>query len=62
LTLACAWCNFGYKYQINTTMKRILFLIAIICSLTVNAQNYLITFAGTGASNNVDSVKVENLM
>jgi len=43
-------------------MKRILFLIAIICSLTVNAQNYLITFAGTGASNNVDSVKVENLM
>lgn len=42
-------------------MKKILFLIAIICTLTANAQNYFITFAGTGAANNVDSVKVENL-
>ncbi len=43
-------------------MKNILFLLAIFCTLTVNAQNYFITFAGTGAANTVDSVKVENLM
>ncbi len=43
-------------------MRRILFLLAIFYSLTANAQNYFITFAGTGASNTVDSVKVENLM
>jgi uncharacterized protein (TIGR02145 family) len=42
-------------------MKRILFLVAIFCTLTANAQNYFITFAGTGAANTVDSVKVENL-
>jgi uncharacterized protein (TIGR02145 family) len=42
-------------------MKKILFLIAIFCTLTANAQNYFITFAGTGAANTVDSVKVENL-
>jgi uncharacterized protein (TIGR02145 family) len=43
-------------------MKRILFLIAIFCTLTANAQNLFISFAGTGAANSVDSVKVENLM
>jgi uncharacterized protein (TIGR02145 family) len=42
-------------------MKRIFFLIAIFPALTANAQNYFITFAGTGAANTVDSVKVENL-
>ena len=36
--------------------------MAIFCTLTTNAQNYLISFSGTGASNSVDSVKVENLM
>jgi len=30
-------------------------------ALKTNAQNYLISFAGTGASTTVDSVKVENL-
>ena len=42
-------------------MKELLFAIAVCCSLTINAQNYLISFAGTGASTIVDSVKVENL-
>jgi uncharacterized protein (TIGR02145 family) len=42
-------------------MKTELFLVAIFCSLSANAQNYLISFAGTGASNTVNSVKVENL-
>jgi uncharacterized protein (TIGR02145 family) len=42
-------------------MKRILFLIAIFPALTANAQDYFISFGGTGASNTVDSVKVENL-
>jgi hypothetical protein len=42
-------------------VKRILFLIAIFFALEVNAQDYLITFAGTGAANTVDSVKVNNL-
>lgn len=42
-------------------MKKLLFLIIIICSLELNAQNYLISFAGTGASSTVNSVKVENL-
>jgi len=42
-------------------MKKFLFLIAIFCALKANAQNYLITFAGTGASATVNSVKVENL-
>jgi uncharacterized protein (TIGR02145 family) len=42
-------------------MKKVLFLIAIFCVLKTNAQNYLITFAGTGSSTTVNSVKVENL-
>jgi Secretion system C-terminal sorting domain len=33
----------------------------ILCTINTNAQNYLIYFAGTGASTNVESVKVENL-
>ena len=36
-------------------------LILIIFSGNIRAQNYLISFAGTGASSTVDSVKVENL-
>jgi uncharacterized protein (TIGR02145 family) len=42
-------------------MKKVLFLIAIFCASNTNAQNYLITFAGTGASSIVNSVKVENI-
>ena len=42
-------------------MKRLLLLIVIFCAIKVNAQNYLISFAGTGASTTVNSVKVENL-
>jgi uncharacterized protein (TIGR02145 family) len=36
-------------------------ILLIIAILKVHAQNYLVGFAGTGASINVDSVKVENL-
>jgi hypothetical protein len=38
-------------------MKRILFVIAIFCTLNANAQPYSISFSGAGLS----SVKVENL-
>jgi uncharacterized protein (TIGR02145 family) len=42
-------------------MKKLLFLLAIICVLKANAQNYLITFSGSGAATTVSTVKVENL-
>jgi uncharacterized protein (TIGR02145 family) len=42
-------------------MKNLLFIIFIFFALTANAQNYLISFAGTGASTTVLTVKVENL-
>jgi hypothetical protein len=42
-------------------MKRIFFGFAILATLQVNAQNYLIKFAGAGASKTVSEVKVENL-
>ena len=42
-------------------MKIQLFLISIFCALNANAQDYLITFTGTGASTTVSTVKVENL-
>jgi uncharacterized protein (TIGR02145 family) len=42
-------------------MKKLLFLIAVSCGLASNAQNYLISFAGSGAANTVSTVKVENL-
>jgi uncharacterized protein (TIGR02145 family) len=42
-------------------MKKVLFIIAIFCVLKANAQNYLITFAGAGASVSVDNIIVENL-
>ena len=35
--------------------------IMTISAYTVTGQTYLITFTGSGASNTVDSVKVENL-
>jgi uncharacterized protein (TIGR02145 family) len=43
-------------------MKKLFLLIAVFCVLKINAQNYLISFAGTGASTTVNTVKVENLM
>jgi uncharacterized protein (TIGR02145 family) len=40
----------------------ILLLIIILFLLkNINAQDYLISFAGTGASNTVDSVKIDNI-
>ncbi len=42
-------------------MKKLLFLIAIFCALEAPAQNYLISFTGTGAATTVSTVKVENL-
>jgi uncharacterized protein (TIGR02145 family) len=42
-------------------MKRILFILTIFWTLRTYSQPYLITFAATGESNIVESVKVENL-
>ena len=38
-----------------------MFVLAIFSVLTLNAQNFQITFSGTGASTTVNTVKVENL-
>jgi uncharacterized protein (TIGR02145 family) len=43
-------------------MRSLLFLIAVFCVINVNAQNYLITFEGSGESTTVTTVKVENLV
>jgi uncharacterized protein (TIGR02145 family) len=42
-------------------MKKLLFLIAISCSLQVTAQDYLINFAAAGDAKFVSTVIVENL-
>jgi uncharacterized protein (TIGR02145 family) len=42
-------------------MKRLFFGFAFLMTIQVNAQNYLIRFAGTGAATTVSQVKVENL-
>ncbi len=42
-------------------MKNLFFLIVICFTLTANGQSYLISFAGSGASGSVGTVKVENL-
>ncbi len=42
-------------------MKRVLFLICIFCALKANAQNYLISFEGSGPTTSVSTVKVENI-
>ncbi len=42
-------------------MKTILFLMMFLWSANLNAQNYLISFTGTGESTTVSTVKVENL-
>jgi len=38
-----------------------IFLLLIFAIVKIQAQNYQISFTGTGASNTVDSVKVENI-
>jgi hypothetical protein len=43
------------------TLRKLLFVFAIFVTFSVNAQNYLISFEGNGASNIVSTVKVENL-
>jgi uncharacterized protein (TIGR02145 family) len=43
-------------------MKTVVFsILLMIAAFEMDAQNYLIRFAGTGGSTSVDSVKVENL-
>ena len=42
-------------------MKRLLLLALCILVYDANAQNYLISFASTGASSTINTVKVENL-
>lgn len=42
-------------------MKRLLPLAAFLCVFQVNAQSYLVNFKGTGESDIVNEVKVENL-
>lgn len=42
-------------------MKRLLFLAIFISVIDANAQNYLISFAGTGSASPINTVKVENL-
>jgi uncharacterized protein (TIGR02145 family) len=42
-------------------MKKLVFALLVFSVLTLNAQNYQITFTGTGASTTVNTVKVENL-
>ena len=43
-------------------MRKIyILIIAIFIGNFANAQNYLISFTGSGAANTVDSVKVQNL-
>jgi uncharacterized protein (TIGR02145 family) len=43
------------------TMKIIFFVLAIFAVLNGNAQNFFITFKGSGASTTISTVKVENL-
>jgi uncharacterized protein (TIGR02145 family) len=42
-------------------MKILFFILVVFCALKTNAQNYLITFNGSGASDAVSTVNVENL-
>jgi uncharacterized protein (TIGR02145 family) len=42
-------------------MKKLFLLIVVSYALEANAQNYLISFTGTGLSTSVSTVKVENL-
>jgi uncharacterized protein (TIGR02145 family) len=50
------------KIQTSRSMKKVTFLIAVILTISkLFSQSYEIGFTGTGASNSVDSVLVENL-
>ena len=42
-------------------MKKLFFPVAMFCAINANAQNYFITFAGTGESTTVSTVQVDNL-
>ena len=42
-------------------MKKLVFALSVFSVLTLKAQNYQITFSGSGASTTVNTVKVENL-
>jgi uncharacterized protein (TIGR02145 family) len=48
-------------FTLNKTMKKLLFLIAVFSVLKANAQNYLISFSGAGASTSISTVVAENL-
>jgi uncharacterized protein (TIGR02145 family) len=58
LTRVIVFRNFNKNKEF---MKKLLFFIGVICPMTAHAQNYLISFAGAGASTTVSTVKVENL-
>jgi uncharacterized protein (TIGR02145 family) len=63
LTLVKTLFNFVItRLIIKNIMKKVLFLAVVVFTVEANAQNYLISFAGTGASNTVSNVLVENLM
>ena len=42
-------------------MKSLFLFITILCGLKAFAQDYLVSFAGTGGSTSVNTVKIENL-
>jgi uncharacterized protein (TIGR02145 family) len=42
------------------TRKAFIFALAFICTNIVSAQDYMITFSGTGQSNEVETVEVKN--
>jgi len=42
-------------------MKKFCFLFFLCCLTNANAQNYLVSFTGTGEATTVSTVKVENL-
>ena len=46
---------------ISRYSKKLLFPFFVLSSLHLNAQNYLINFAGNGAVTTVTTAKVENL-
>ena len=48
-------------YSIKSVTSTI-FILFVISIFSLHSQDYLITFAGAGASTTVDSVKIENLM
>ena len=45
----------------HKTMKKLVFLFSIFSVLQANAQDYMLTFEGTGAVKSLSTVKVENL-